>query len=302
MVDLKEIKSIEIVPFTLMTSSVNAVWAFIYAIFLAIVYTIGYAVVPTPTSGASVSFYVASIVASPVLTFVLGILQYFLIALIYNPLVPKLGGIKLGLVDMREIKSIPVVPFALITSVVWAVITLIFLLIVMPYFAAYMSVLSQTLSSIHLNTTTIPAGSLSALGTFGTIGSIIFIIIGPIFVFVAMFVLSAITTFFYNVLAPRLGGINLEFAATSERMYEILSIAPVQAALILASVATIWGIIIGLILLVSFAMGGSATLGLGILVGIILASFVVSFIVYGIMAWIYNFLRPRIGGIKLELE
>ncbi len=302
MVDLKEIKSIKIVPFTLMTSSVSAIWAFIYAIFIAIVYTIGYAISPTPASGIALSIYIASIVASPVLSFVLGILQYFLIALIYNILVPKLGGIKLGLVDMREIRSLPVVPFALITSAVWAIITLIVLLIIMPYFAAYMSILSQTLSSLPLNTTTIPAGSLSALGAFGTIGSIISIIIGPIIVFVASFILSALSVIFYNLLASKLGGIKLEFAATSEGIFEIISIAPVQAALILASVATIWGIIIGLIFLIIFAASGSVIMGLGFLVGVIVGSFVGSFIVYAIFALIYNFLRPRIGGVKLELE
>lgn len=302
MFDLKEIKSIEIVPYTLMTSSVSAVWAFIYAIVLAIVYTIGFAITPTPSSEALVSFYIASIVSSPVSSFVFGILQSFLFALIYNLLVPRLGGIKLGLVDLNEIKSIPVVPLALITSAVSAVMVFLFLLIIVPLVAAYIPVIAQAMSSLPINGTTIPATSVSALGAFGIIGSILSIIIIPIVIFIVLFIVSAITAVFYNVLAPRLGGIKLEFAAAQNNIYEILSIAPVQLALIIASVATVWMLIVGIIGLIISALYGSALMGVGFLVGVVIGGFVFSFIVYAILALIYNFLRPRIGGVKLELE
>ena len=41
--EIKEIKSIHLVSYTLMNSSVNAVWAFIYAIFSLILALIGLA-------------------------------------------------------------------------------------------------------------------------------------------------------------------------------------------------------------------------------------------------------------------
>ncbi len=47
MVDVKEIKSIELVPFTLMTSSISAIIALIYAIILLIFFGIFAAVIPT---------------------------------------------------------------------------------------------------------------------------------------------------------------------------------------------------------------------------------------------------------------
>ena len=302
MVDIKEIKSIEIVPYTLMTSSVNAVWAFIYAIFTVILGLIPFIISPTPENSISLWFYIASIVSSPVISFVLGVLQSFLFALIYNLLVPKLGGIKLGLENLSEIKSIPVMPFALITSTISAVFVLIIALIVMPFVAAYIPVVSQLMSSLPLNRTTIPAESISAFGTFGVIGSILSIIILPIVAFIIIFIIDAILAALYNLIAPRIGGIKLEFAANADNMYEILSVAPVQLALISAVIAAICGIIIGIIAIIISATYGTVIAGVMFLAGFTIGLLVGVFIVYTILALIYNFLRPKIGGIKLELQ
>ncbi|HEX3012874.1 MAG TPA: hypothetical protein VHO92_01195 [Methanobacterium sp.] len=302
MVDIKEIKSIEIVPYTLMTSSVNAVWAFIYAIFTVILGLIPFALSPTPANSASLWFYIASIVSSPVSSFVLGVLQSFLFALFYNLLVPKLGGIKIGLENLSEIKSIPVVPFALITSAISAIFVLIVALIVMPFVAAFIPAVSQAMSSLPLNNTNISAESISAVGTFGVIGSILSIIILPIIAFVLVFIVTAISAWLYNLVAPRTGGIKLEFAVAQEKMYEILSVSPVHLALITAIIAALWGIIIGIIAIIISAASGAVIVGAIMLVMFTIIFLITAFIVYAILALIYNFLRPKIGGIKLELQ
>ncbi len=305
MVDIKEIKSIEIVPYTLITSSVSAVWAFIYAIFTVILGLIPFAISPTVANSAVLWFYIASIVSSPVSSFVIGVLQSFLFALFYNLLVPKIGGIKLGLEDLSEIKSVPVVPFALITSTISAIFVLIITLIIMPLVAAYIPSVVQALSSLPLNTTlntTIPVSDLSALQTFGIAGSVISIIILPIVTFIVVFIIDAILAALYNLLAPRVGGIKLDFAAGAENMYEILSVAPVQLALITAVIVAVIAIIVGIIATIISAIYGSAIFGVGLLVGLTVGGFIGSFIVYAILALIYNFLRPKIGGIKLELQ
>ncbi len=302
MVDIKEIKSIEIVPYTLMTSSVNAVWAFIYAIFTVILGLIPFALSPTPANSASLWFYIASIVSSPVSSFVLGVLQSFLFALFYNLLVPKLGGIKIGLENLSEIKSIPVVPFALITSAISAIFVLIVALIVMPFVAAFIPAVSQAMSSLPLNNTNISAESISAVGTFGVIGSILSIIILPIIAFVLVFIVTAVSAWLYNLVAPRTGGIKLEFAVAQEKMYEILSVSPVHLALITAIIAALWGIIIGIIAIIISAASGAVIVGAIMLVMFTVMFLITAFIVYAILALIYNFLRPKIGGIKLELQ
>ena len=112
MVDVKEIKSIELVPFTLMTSSVSAILALIYAIVLLIVFGVLAAVIPA-AGLVFASLGLSMLVIFPIGSFLVYITLSFVTALIYNMLVPRLGGIKLGL-EGDEVKNVPVVPFALI--------------------------------------------------------------------------------------------------------------------------------------------------------------------------------------------
>jgi hypothetical protein len=119
MVDIKEIRSIELVPFTLMTSSIGAIVALIYAILLLIILAV--AAVFIPTAGlALASLGLSLIVLYPIITFLVYVTTSFVTALIYNMLVPSLGGIKLGL-EGDEVKNVPIVPFALIMAGVMAV-------------------------------------------------------------------------------------------------------------------------------------------------------------------------------------
>jgi hypothetical protein len=299
MEEVKEIKSVRIVPYTLMTSSVSAVWAFIYAIFMLIVGGISLAIANDSTAGALFGVYVANIVVSPVSSFVLGITQGFLYALIYNLLVPRIGGIKLGLVDLSEIRSIPVIPVALMSACISAIMTLLIALIIVPLIFAYAGVImaayAGVLSSVLSNTTTyLPT---TGFGALGAIGSIILIIVIPITVFIA----SAILAVIYNLLSPKIGGIKLEFVPV-QQIHEILSIAPVPGALITASIVGLIGFIVGLIALLISLIFGQGIVGLLILLTFAILGFIVTFIVYAVLALIYNYLSPKIGGIQLELE
>ena len=149
MVDIKEIKSIELVPFTLMTSSISAIVALIYAILLLIALAV--ASVFVPTAGlALASLGLSLIVLYPIITFFVYVMTSFVTALIYNMLVPRLGGIKLGL-EGEEVKNVPVVPFALILAgvmAVWAfIIGLLLAAIIVPFTTA-LSTLIPILSNI----------------------------------------------------------------------------------------------------------------------------------------------------------
>jgi hypothetical protein len=303
MEEVKEIKSVRIVPYTLMTSSVSAVWAFIYAIFMLIVGGISLAIANDSTAGALFGVYVANIVVSPVSSFVLGITQGFLYALIYNLLVPRIGGIKLGFVDLSEIRSIPVIPVALMSACISAIMTLLIALIIVPLIFAYAGVImaayAGVLSSVLSNTTTyLPT---TGFGALGAIGSIILIIVIPITVFIAVFIASAILAVIYNLLSPKIGGIKLEFVPV-QQIHEILSIAPVPGALITASIVGLIGFIVGLIALLISLIFGQGIVGLLILLTFAILGFIVTFIVYAVLALIYNYLSPKIGGIQLELE
>ena len=305
MVDIKEIKSIELVPFTLMTSSISAIVALIYAILLLIALAV--ASVFVPTAGlALASLGLSLIVLYPIITFFVYVMTSFVTALIYNMLVSRLGGIKLGL-EGDEVKNVPVVPFALILAgvmAVWAfIIGLVLAAIIVPFTTA-LSTLIPILSNIAANATnitptTLPTGS--AMGTGGVLLAILLIIGLPIFVFVAGFIGHSLAAIFYNFIIPKVGGIRLMFAPTGT-VQEITSIPVVAASLALASVALIFGIIQGIIGLINGVIAGSAGMSIASLVSNIILNFVGVFIMVAIITLIYNYLAPRIGGIQLGLK
>ena len=135
MVDIKEIKSIELVPFTLMSSSIGAILGLIYAIILLIF--LGGLSATLHTGGlALISLGVSIIIIFPISMFLFYTTVSFISALIYNMLVPRIGGLKLGL-NGDEVESLPVVSFALILATleaIWAlIIGLLLAAIVLPF-------------------------------------------------------------------------------------------------------------------------------------------------------------------------
>jgi hypothetical protein len=325
MVDVKEIKSIELVPFTLMTSSIGAILALIYALILLITFGTLAAFLP----GAALIFAslgISMIILYPIGTFLVYITLSFITALIYNMLVPRIGGIKLGL-EGDEVKNVPVVSFALIMSgvaAIWAfIIGLLLTAVILPLttivstvipLASQLavavvnnatSILSMSNSTnLSVNATNLSAATLpngSAVGTGGVVLALMLIIGLPIAVFVFGFIGHALAAIFYNFIIPRVGGVKLLFAPAGTA-HEITSIPVVAAALALASVATIFGIIEGIISLINGIMAGSAAMGVGSLIGNIIGSFIGTFIIVAIIALLYNYLAPRIGGVQLGLE
>jgi hypothetical protein len=305
MVDIKEIKNIGLVPFTLMTSSISAILALIYAILLLITLVIAAAFIPT-AGLIFASLGLSLIVLYPIGTFLVYVTLSFVTALIYNMLVPRLGGIKLGL-EGDEVKNVPVVPFALIMAgvmAVWAfIIGLILAAIIVPFTTA-VSTLIPLLANITANATnmtpaTLPTGGI--VGTGGVVLAVLLIIGLPILVFVLGFIGHALAAIFYNFLIPKVGGIRLLFTPTGTA-HEITSIPVVAASLALASVSLIFGIISGIFSLVNGILAGDAGMAVGSLIGNIIGYFVGAFIMVAIITLIYNYLAPRIGGIQLGLE
>jgi hypothetical protein len=305
MVDIKEIKNIELVPFTLMTSSISAIVALIYAILLLITLVVVTAFIPT-AGLILASLGLSLIVLYPIGTFLIYVTLSFVTALIYNMLVPRLGGIKLGL-EGDEVKNVPVVPFALIIAgvmAVWAfIIGLILAAVIVPFTTA-VSTLIPMLANITANATnmtpaTLPTGSV--VGTGGVVLAILLIIGLPILVFVLGFIGHALAAIFYNFIIPKVGGIRLLFTPAGTA-HEITSVPVVAAALALASVALIFGVIDGIFSLINGILAGNAGMAIGSLIGNIIGSFVGVFIMVAIITLIYNYLAPRIGGIQLGLE
>jgi hypothetical protein len=326
MVDVKEIKTIELVPFTLMTSSIGAIIGLIYAILLLIAFGALAAILP----GAAIIFAslgISMIILYPIGTFIIYTALSFITALIYNMLAPRLGGVKLG-IEGDQVTSLPVMSFALILSAlgaIWALIVgLLLTAVILPLttlistviplasqqFASVINNVTSVLSlsnatgNLTVNATNITAANLpngSAVGTGGVVLALMLIIGLPIAVFIIGFIGNALAAIFYNTIIPSIGGLRLTLAPAGTA-HEITNIPVVAASLALAAVALIFGIIVGIIGLISMAVAGHAVAGVETLIFDIIRYFVGTFIMVAIITIIYNFLAPRIGGIQLGFK
>ena len=301
MEDIKEITSVRIVPYTLMSSSISAVLGLLYAIIILIVFGLVALFVPevNQVMGLLASLGVALIIALPVATFFFSILSSFVMALIYNLLVPRIGGIKLG-IDGKEVKSIPVVPVSLMLSLLYTVLTFIVMLVVAPILAVLLEG-----AALAASTATVAIPELSGMGDASGVGIIlaIIMIIGvPIVVFITTFIYAVVVAFLYNLLAPRIGGVRFKMKLASHGFCEIKKIPPVPLALILAVVLTLVNFIFSLPTAAVNMASEGVVYGLGYLVGNTVGYLIVSFIIYALTAIIYNYLRPMIGGVEIKLE
>lgn len=319
MVDIKEIHSIELVHFTLMNSSIGAIMGLIYAIVSLIFIGALAAFIP---KGALIfaSLGISMLILYPIGSFIAYTAFSFITALIYNMLVPRIGGVKLGM-EGDQVTSLPVVSFALILTVVgtiWAfIIGLLLTAVILPFTTILStsiplasklvvgvvnnatSILSMshatgnlTINATNLTTANLPNGS--AVGTGGVVLAILLIIGLPVAVFVFGFITSALAAIFYNFFIPKIGGVRLLFSPIGTEQ-EIKSIPVVPASLAIALVALIFGIIFGIIQLI----GG---MGIGRLIYDIISNGLGTFIMVAIFTIIYNYLAPRIGGIQLGLK
>ena len=309
MVDVKEIKSIKLASFTLMSSSIHAILAFIAAIITLIAFGTIAALVPSASVFGSVitSTGAALLVIYPIAAFFIYLAISFFSILLYNGLAPRLGGVKLEL-EGNEVTNIPVVSFALILAAIeaiWAFIIGVFLAAaVAPVITALSSsipVVSQAIANAtNATNATIPTGQAVAAG--GVFLAIILIIGLPIIAFIGGFIVNALAAIFYNYIATKVSKIQLNFDAVAGTLKNLTSIPVVPTSLAVAIVFTIFGLIRGLGDLVSLSANGNVAGGVGALIASIVGYFIMYFIGTALITIFYNALAPRIGAVKLELE
>jgi hypothetical protein len=143
---------------------------------------------------------------------------------------------------------------------------------------------------------------VEGLGTAGVLGALFLIIGLPVMVFIFGFIGHALFAIFYNYLIPRVGGIKLELTDIVRKGREITSIPVLPAALAVAVVFTIFGFIRGIINLGLYSMAGNAANGVVSLITTTIGFFIMYFIIVALITIFYNFLAPKIGEVKLELE
>ncbi|MDZ4171622.1 MAG: hypothetical protein U1C19_05605 [Methanobacteriaceae archaeon] len=296
MIDVKEIKSIKLTPFTKMSASIYGVLGLIAGVLMLITLTIIQTAGFMPQLGqfnVVTGFGIPIIILFPIGAFFSTIVISFFSVMLYNTLVPRLGGIKLELED-KDVTKIPVISYALILSAigaVWAFIAgLVLAALISPIFSllSTISTLPEA-SQVAANFTNATGAAMPTGGEFGAAGiimSLVLILGLPIMVFVFGFIWNALFALLYNYIVTRVAKIQLEFSQISENLHELKNIPVIPTALAVALVYTLLGL-------------------LGILSGNyaeFIANFVQYFIQTALIALLYNYLAPKIGSIKLNLE
>jgi hypothetical protein len=309
MVDVKEIKHVRAAPFTLMNASIQAIFAFLGALLFVLAFGLVVAFIPGlgTLAGTIALIGVGIIILAPLTSFFLNIMGGFVLALLYNLLASRVGGVKLGL-EGSDVNSVPVVPFSLIMACISTVIAFIFGLYIALAFTPLFSLISTITPVIgtaiadatNATNMTIPTGA--AIGAAGWVFALVSLILVPIVTFISSFISFALFAIFYNALAPRVGTLKLDFASVSGNVFELINIPAVPAALIMAVVFAIFGLIRGIFSLITLAASGDAVGGVISLIGSTIGYLIMYFVMVLLVAVFYNLLQPRIGGVKLELE
>jgi hypothetical protein len=294
MINVKEIKSVKLTPFTRMSASIYGILGFIAALAMLIVLTIMQAAGFMPQLGqfnVVTGLGIPIIILFPIGAFFSTIVISFFSLMLYNALVPRLGGIKLEL-EGNEVIKIPVISYALILSAIgsiWAFIAgLVLAAVISPIFSL-ISTLPET-ANITANFTNATGAAMPTGVEFGAAGIIVSLalIIGlPIMVFVFGFIWNALFALFYNYIATRVAKIKLEFSQITGNLHELKHIPVLPTALAVAIVYALLGIISGL-------LSGNY--------GEFISNFVLYFIETALIALLYNYLAPKIGSIKLNIE
>ncbi len=97
----KTIQSIPVMSFSLMYACISAIIGLIIGIFYAIIFGAVFANIPSSTTSPfnfgvfGLLFGIGSIIIMPIISFIGGLIISAIIALLYNFLAPRIGGVKL---------------------------------------------------------------------------------------------------------------------------------------------------------------------------------------------------------------
>ena len=216
--------------------------------------------------------------------------------------------------DNNEITQIPVKPFTLIIASIEAIWTLIIGLFLAAAIIPFTDIISRLINftantierSIDISGATLLINTV--LGTNGVTLALILIIGLPIVAFVYGLVSNGLFAIFYNYIATKFIKMQLDIEVISGNLHEIKSLPVVAAAAPLSgAVFGAFGVIMGLITLLSLAVTGNSSVGniindITIIAFNGLSYFLGYFLIFALIAVIYNFLAPRIGGIMLKFE
>lgn len=278
---VKELKSVDIASYTTISTAISILISIIIAIIL-----VGVIAVSVPDSFGIMVYIIPTIVFG---TLICSVFTYFMEGYLYNILSKRIGTVKFDIEEDKYIKKISTKETALIAGI----ITLILLLVVYLAVSLILPIILNSFITILMYSSQMDL-AYALYQYILVLSNPTFIIIGLIAITIISSVFTLLAIYIYNILASSERGINVELV--KEDKYTVIdSINPMNFAVAIAAISLILNIIVGLIMVISgneiFAALSNALIG-----------FVVSFIESLLVAFAYNFLAPKLGKLKVELD
>ncbi|WP_461462768.1 hypothetical protein [Methanobrevibacter sp.] len=282
MVNKKEIKSLDLSSLTTIGMGICTVLSIIVVLILVVLILVSGGASALAANIAMVPFIIFG-------TILYSIVYFFGRGFLYNVLTKKLSCIGFEIEDGRIVK-IDTVSTALILAII-AAIAFIFVYVMALGFVPFMaSTLLQMLMLTGQMGLALVVYNLIAL-----LFSPAVILILIVATFLITFIDVLIGVYIYNILTSYLGGFKVELKAGRDYT-SIESVDAKSAAIIMAVIYLVIGVVMSLILLVvnqQFAITALYN---------IISSFIGGFIGTFIIVFIYNKISNSLGKLKLELE
>ncbi|WP_407377142.1 hypothetical protein [Methanobrevibacter sp.] len=279
MVNIKELKSVELSSFTIISTGIAVLFAIISSILLTLVIGI------TNASAIGVGIYLIP-------TIVVGTLMYtiynsFFEGFIYNTLAKYLKTIKFAFND-KEIVKVTTTETAIITSMIATIQVILLYLVSVFVLPLIISASMQTL--MYAGQTTLAYTLYQLLVLISQPTTIAMVIFGT---FIITFVYVLLACYIYNLLANSGRGILVNLSKENN-LTVIESIDMMRFAIVFGIITGILSLISGIIGVIS---GGTAMTLISSAIGGLVSGLVEG----ALFAIFYNFLAPKLGKLKLEL-
>lgn len=277
---IKEIKSIELASYTVITTSIGIVFSIIAAIALMIPISM------SSPEGINIAIYILP-------TIVVGTLIYetyrnFFEGFIFNALSKRLKKIRFVLNDESEIFQVSTTEPAIITSIILTIEIILLYLVLVMLLPILVTSFIQTL--MFTGQQVLAYNLYQFLMILSQPTTILMIIFGT---FIITFVFTLLATYIYNILAKSGRGIVVELS-DENNLTVLESINTLKFAIAFAVVSGVLNIILTIIMIIS---GGQPTAALGNIIG----GFISGFVLGALISIFYNALSPKLGKLKLEL-
>lgn len=276
----KELKSIDLSSYTLISTGIATLISVLIAIII-----VGLFAVSVPNSLGVMIYIFPSIVFG---TLISNIFVNFSTGYLYNVLSKRLGFIKFDIegdsinkISARETGLLVGVITLVMILVIYLATSLILPLVISSFITLLMYSAQTEIATVMYQTMMMISNPMTIL--IGILGSVII---------VSVFTLLGI--YIYNILASSDRAILVKLTK-KDGLTQLDSITPLNFAIAMGAISLILNIIIAAILVISGVPLFNALVD-------VLIGFVYTFIIAILIALLYNFLAPKLGKLKVELE